>query len=736
MDRGPIIYVYGEALDMLPNAAINVESASPIFENEILRGEYSYPFTIPLTNRNRTLLGYMEEVHSITETKKIPVQYERLGATVSAMLYIDEVDFDFNTNTGTANCSLVGIEGYFYALIQSKKLENLHFGGSFPVPTYATRLTVNHSNLVRYASDIANGTITGMPFIFPMIKWDNFGLDGLDFVPINGFINYYSQHPANTGSSVPQYEFAAAGNGLARTIPMFYVSWVIKRIFLEVGFTVTGDLFNDTTFNALYVVNNFAINKWYINNTLSILAHIDKCTEINPANHMPDMLVTEFLNAICQLCNVQFIATGLTTFNMVRKKAIVNNGTVTEIDKIKISSLVAKKITDVVAAQNGINLAYKGGDTIYSTFTQGSNYTITKGTVADYSALSDITPLNGDVYYVTADTQYYQYNLANLQWQTYNDLVINGDVELFTDLNPAGMKDGDIWFVRSVNELIQYTVPATFTRYSRNFVAFKQYPAGINLNLDGAPLVNMSIPFNDDYVSPTIDVPHIDAPGRWFANQYDPADTTSTLVRTVTPLKVDKISLRLMLYFGITANDVALPDGDNSAVTPYAIPYSSGYNRSAHGIPHYDKKFDWNLNLYGPEGIYNTFYADWDRAMLNSIKYVLQVYMPEHDVNNLDFTGKILALQQLFLIYKKAFNIPYLNTATLEVYVLKEATGGILDSGAPTYEDSGYIDGGYVDDVSTGAPDISPGTIGGRPGRGGGLNTYYVLNDYDEAHYQ
>ena len=701
---------------MLPGAAINVESASSIFENEILRGEYSYPFTIPLTNKNRLLLGFPEEISTMYETKMIPVLYERLGALTNALLYIDEVDFDYNTNIGSLNCSLVGVEGYFYALIQNKKLANLTFGGKFEIPVYPPSSTIFHSNAAYFASDVTNGVITGKPFCFPMIKWDNFGLENFDYHLCQGFINYYTKWPQQTGTSSPGYEFAYAGPtlttdiGLARIIPMFYLKWVIQQVFTEVGFTVTSDLFSDPAFNAIYMLNNFSINIWSITSLVTFLtATTDICSEIDPSNHMPDMLVTEFLNAVCQIFNVQFIPTGLTSFDMKMKTGIVGNTNVTELDKVKISSVVTKKISDTVPAQLGINLSWQNGDSIYSNFVASQSFSFNKGNVNVFTDLNNISALNGDIYYVITEGQYYQYNYQNLQWQIYKDQVINGEVELVTDLSHVGtLYDGVIYFVRSVNELFQYTLSDTWwTRISRNFVNFKQYPNGTGLNLPGAPLVNQSIPMKvqsptvGGWTDITVDVPHIDGPGRWFPNAYATGTIPPGGLQTVAPSTISLSNLRLMFYFGLTNNDVSLPDNVNSPYYPYAIPYSSGYNYAPNGFPNYRKIFNWNLCLYGRDGIYQTFYAAWDKALLNSTKYVLQVYLPDYDVNQLDSTSKILALNQLFLLYKKSFNIPYQETATLEVYVLKQAAPATLSPGATVYADTEYVEGGYADDNVT-----------------------------------
>ena len=111
-----------------------------------------------------------------------------------------------------------------------------------------------------------------------------------------------------------------------------------------------------------------------------------------------------------------------------------------------------------------------------------------------------------------------------------------------------------------------------------------------------------------------------------------------------------------MLYFGMANNEA----GD------YEIPYCSGYNYDQTAAV--NKVFDYNLSLFGADGIWLTFYSLWNKVMTQTTKYELQIYLGEHDVNSLSYKKMITALEQKFLLYSRAFAEPYRGVASLEIY--------------------------------------------------------------------
>ena len=51
------IRIEGESLDLFPDTAYTLERYSPLFDFETIQGTRVYPFSVPSTPRNRTILG-------------------------------------------------------------------------------------------------------------------------------------------------------------------------------------------------------------------------------------------------------------------------------------------------------------------------------------------------------------------------------------------------------------------------------------------------------------------------------------------------------------------------------------------------------------------------------------------------------------------------------------------------------------------------------------------------------
>lgn len=82
-------------LDLLPDTVITIEEHSPAYlgENvEVLEGEYSYPFTLPLTMHNRQLLGYPDRIdNGQVLARKLSAQlYLGGNLHIDGLLYVEE----------------------------------------------------------------------------------------------------------------------------------------------------------------------------------------------------------------------------------------------------------------------------------------------------------------------------------------------------------------------------------------------------------------------------------------------------------------------------------------------------------------------------------------------------------------------------------------------------------------------------------------------------------------------
>jgi hypothetical protein len=619
------IWVNEELLDVVEDTQLTIKSCSSLFETEVVRGEFSFPFKIPLTQRNSRIMGFPEQMSIVEETFVFNAELERLGSISSGVLYIDSVEFNHKLQIGVAECTFAGTDGRFFQLIDGKKMWQLTYGGSFAVPAYTPyAFFAVHSNACRYATDVTDGTITGLPFVFPMIKWENFGIEIFMNHLCNGFVNYWQKTPQDGVMPGDCFAFyyrekpPLTDVTYQRLIPMFKTKWLLEKIFEEFGFTIDFGTFDSLTFQADILINSFSINKWSFDDTVGLTpAFIDNCSEINPANHVPDITVADFLNIICTRFNGQFIYTGPDSYEFVLKQDVITSPLTTAIPNHKISPVVIKKLSETVEAQKGINLEYTSTDQFF-----------------DDSVLKDT-------------------DLA----------LIKGEVDEQSDLpGIASPAHNDIWLVKEMNRFYQYDSSlGYFIPYCYNFINQKNYDNGNDLSIEAAPLVNDFIVFDHEnigtWTSYEIICPKIDAQGNNFADEYTAGYPLATDLR-VTKSERTYLPARFMLWYGLT--DCFNP------INNYRIPYSSG--SSYDGTLTLTKVYAWSLSLYGEDGIWEVFYKRWNNVLTKTTKYQLQVYLGEHDVNALSFKEFIAALEQKFLLYSRAFTEPYRDVATLEVY--------------------------------------------------------------------
>jgi hypothetical protein len=87
--------IAGGTLNLLPDTTITIEEKNPAYLGEnvdVLVGEYSYPFTLPLDAHNRALLGYPDRLDGNTRlARSIPAQLHLAGnLRIDGKLFLEE----------------------------------------------------------------------------------------------------------------------------------------------------------------------------------------------------------------------------------------------------------------------------------------------------------------------------------------------------------------------------------------------------------------------------------------------------------------------------------------------------------------------------------------------------------------------------------------------------------------------------------------------------------------------
>lgn len=160
----------------------------------------------------------------------------------------------------------------------------------------------HHANLTAY--HLSASLDDTYPVAFPVVYAPNlYGNLNLDFF---GYINYRL-----SGTPIVNQNVAAENLWENTFIPFYRVRYILDRIAAEAGIV---DIIFD--FNAaeaadlddLLVWNNYCLDQVYKNENFGANTFKNGyTTEINPANHVPDMTALEFLNRIAKSFNCHFI---------------------------------------------------------------------------------------------------------------------------------------------------------------------------------------------------------------------------------------------------------------------------------------------------------------------------------------------------------------------------------------------------------------------------------------------
>lgn len=618
------IWIGDELLDMPAKTSIKLERNSNLFENEQIRGDYTYPFTIPLTEHNRKLLGNIQDnTFAQTDiTYRIKAQFT--GLIRYGLMYVDSVEWNINTQTGYISVTTVLEEGLFYSLIKGKMMKDFTYGGVIPVPAYTNPNPTNPwSNVIAWANDIANGVVTDQPFVFPMVKWENFAPEGKRDKDLlaQKCINHW--WPANGGTSPAEYPvwiYSDRNSNSSMTayynrmVPMFYLQWVMEQLFTELGYELECELFTDTDFQKLILLSNYSVNLF----TDSAVNSDDLCTFIDPRNHMPDMTVVQFLNEIVKPFGAVYYFTADNKVSIKLKKTIAQQQPVHI--KHDLNPQITKSYTDIPEIAKGINFSYGVTDKDNAFSTLGNSgldtYNI-KGAVDTYTDLAALTPDENDIQLVTDENKYYQFN--GFEWV----IVSNNLIDYLSNDNAFAMSCAAV------------PVPDQETEVYNNW--------------DGSGILFATFWYQ---------LPQMDMAGTYFGDNqaFVGAVSDGNKLR-----KGDPMGIHLMFYHGLQTKE-----SPNPLYGEITYPYGSSYHYAPDDAR--TKIGNWHLGWGEAEGLVEVFYALWLSVMANTRKIAIDIYLNEAELDSILLEQPYFIYWQNYFIYKMSYAAPHKTLAQFEIY--------------------------------------------------------------------
>jgi hypothetical protein len=295
-----------ENLDMQPGTQLQRERQSPVFLDQTsdgkdgIPGEISYPFSLPLSDRNLRLMNYPDML-SISKELQHDVVLEDSGMQISAgKLILDGVTADQNkANVGNLDCHLLSNISEFWQRVKAKKLSDLALGGnrSFAWSGYSlvTAGFWKHCHDTWAYNDADDGD-----YVFAPMYCMDYEKEG-QVTWINGWQDY-----SGTLQLAREKNFISL-------CPQPFVVYIIKQIFLEHGYSISGEILDDPDFKQICFESYRSVD-WQVPTINGPLA--TPTFTIAPKNpvviklnqHVPPvMTVGEFLVELQKLLPIAFV---------------------------------------------------------------------------------------------------------------------------------------------------------------------------------------------------------------------------------------------------------------------------------------------------------------------------------------------------------------------------------------------------------------------------------------------
>lgn len=440
-----------------------------IFDRDLKGTDFTYPVELALSDEVIAAFG----LPHIVANPNIKRDYD--AQLIVDGLFITTVTvhlLETNLEQKKITFSLIGDYGSIGKLLGDKKVNELLLDG---IRTIGAVMPDSHymafaensgvtTGLIWYQpcdvethlSDVANG-IVAADYAFPMAIDINANLDvihrdsayqekvdGLQ-PDYRSIINPYYWIDASTKGyrdPVKEYLTLMLGDGKELTrdrqfwVPMFKLSYVLKKCFEEFGFTVSGAILTDARFLEKLIYNTYAINKVYISEQTVPTTGGERyegyvthdATTIQPRNHVPDMKIIDFLSEVGKWFNLQYLIDFTNrTVELRMLKDLVPGTNVIDLSPYALPD------PSIIFEDDKYNNGYE------FSFADDDNNQVTgelKDDIADYNYRGEVenwwsldpgnptppfsSPVTGDLCYMKSEDAYFMYSGSQWDFYTHN----------------------------------------------------------------------------------------------------------------------------------------------------------------------------------------------------------------------------------------------------------------------------------------------------------------------------
>lgn len=344
------VYIYGTKesgfLDVDNNTDLTIERVENPFDESFSIGEISLPADFPWTENNRRLLQFSERVENRSGNMpwwRCDVYDDGFPEMVNAKFSILTKQGKWNYLSGRFSASISGAQGLFGTSIRGKRLRDLNMGGTITWGNTSTRAFA--TALMREGAFPEYDYIKFAPVVIQNFYdtdaktyADEFlALDAVNAITDNGTTWSFDRPNPNFPGDPTAELNPAYVNYL--TVPFFQLKYVIRQIFKENGFNVQGDWINNTDFDDLYIFNNYGVERYFENDFR------DLNREIVPGNHLPNLMIVDFLKAAFNFLNLAPYFTDLQNVEIRYRQSALTNKKIFSLNKM-ITDSFESTITD------------------------------------------------------------------------------------------------------------------------------------------------------------------------------------------------------------------------------------------------------------------------------------------------------------------------------------------------------------------------------------------------------
>lgn len=282
-----------EFLDIIPATQLQLTENNPFLQlaSEIV-GQYSLPFTAPLTEKNIRLLQWSALIQKTKADISIPAYaYDGNIQHSSGQIKFDQINGNLAaTKNGTVSLFyLYGISD-FYQVVKDRRLPSVDLGVK-EVWDWVDDLIITQGGFWVHMHDVMfNGNPDNSPYaVFEASNDSDITTVLTDNpTPLNyNTVNWYNTHPENPLESVL---VTSAGN---KIVVFPYLVPVLQKLFSSVGWKVQGDILSDPDFRKIVLLNSHQVpNSFYYPTPTPLLG---KTVTLTLSDHLPNVTISGFL---------------------------------------------------------------------------------------------------------------------------------------------------------------------------------------------------------------------------------------------------------------------------------------------------------------------------------------------------------------------------------------------------------------------------------------------------------